>query len=391
MPERDRELQLFSPDDNGVFAGRPNRFVILADIGGKEVRAHCPNPGRMQEILLPGTEVILERAASPTRSTSHTFVAAVHRGEIIALHSTRTNEVARVLILPKLFPNALNIKPEAVFGGSRFDFSVTTENGIVLVEVKSCTLCENGVAMFPDAPTTRGLKHLIEMAELVQTGVYRDRKIAGGLVLFVVGHPNPTVFIPNIHTDPLFSETLLSVSRTLTVTASTISVTPGGSAKVEKSNIPVEYGPVSLIAENRGIYLLLLFLPERATVPTGGLGSVTYKKGWYVYVGSAKKGLTSRIHRHLSRRKRCHWHIDYLTLAAASVRAYPIYTDRDLECELAADVRDAGGIGVDRFGSSDCGCKSHLFHFETDPFGSRAFVDVLFSYRHVRGLENFLA
>jgi sugar fermentation stimulation protein A len=160
----------------------------------------------------------------------------------------------------------------------------------------------------------------------------------------------------------------------------------------------VGYGPVSLVTEDRGIYLITLFLQEDKNVHTGALGQLLYRRGWYVYVGSAKRGLSSRIHRHLSRRKTCRWHIDYLSLAADSLRgyssartrAYPIYTDRDLECELARSVQDAGGAGVDQFGSSDCSCKSHLFRFEKNPIQIPAFVDMLFSYRHIYGLESFL-
>jgi sugar fermentation stimulation protein A len=381
-----------------LFVERPNRFVIIAEVGGKRLMAHCPNPGRMQEILIPGTPVILEKSDSTGRSTSHTFVAAIHRGEVIALHSARANTVAEKLILPGLIKDSESIKPEAVFGKSRFDFAVGTKAGTVLVEVKSCTLCEHGVAMFPDAPTIRGVKHVTEMAEIVHAGVYRGEKIAGGVVLFVVGHPNPQVFIPNIHTDPVFSAALKNVSDVLSIQASGIAVTEDGVARLVNNDVPVEFGPVSLVAEDRGVYLITLFLKTDKKVHTGALGEVLYKRGWYVYVGSAKRGLSARIRRHLSKRKNCRWHIDYLTLAADSLpgyagartRSYPIYTDRDLECGLAKSVQNAGGAGVDRFGSSDCSCRSHLYWFEKNPLQVSAFVGMLFSYRHMHGLESFL-
>ena len=134
MLEARRELQLFSPDVTGIFVERPNRFVMVAEVGGELLRTHCPNPGRMQEILLPGTETFLEKGDSPSRSTSHTFVAAVHRGEIIALHSTRANDIARELILPQLIKGSESIRREAVFGRSRFDFAIKTKEGIILVD-----------------------------------------------------------------------------------------------------------------------------------------------------------------------------------------------------------------------------------------------------------------
>jgi len=364
---------------------------MIAEVGGELLRAHCPNPGRMQEILLPGTETFLEKADSPSRSTSHTFVAAVHRGEIIALHSTRANDIARELILPQLIKDSESIRREAVFGRSRFDFAVKTKEGIILVEVKSCTLCEEGVAMFPDAPTTRGQKHLTEMAGIVRTGRYRGEKIAGGLILFVIGHPNPQVFIPNIHTDPVFSRMLEEVSGVLSIRACSIAVTRGGVARLLNIDVPVEYGPVSLVRENRGIYLLVLFLQKEATIPTGGLGPVTYGQGWYVYVGSAKKGLSSRIRRHQSKRKACHWHIDYLTLASDTLftHAYPICTDRDLECDLATSVQDP--VNHIFSGSRKIRFRTELLlmcYFPTDMLaGWKTFSRRLFTTKNVDHVE----
>ncbi|MBN1685069.1 MAG: DNA/RNA nuclease SfsA [Spirochaetales bacterium] len=385
MPDSRTAYKLFSPDVTGVFAGRPNRFEILVRTGDGTVRAHCPNPGRMQEILLPDTPVILERAVSTSRSTAYTFVAAIHHGKVIGLHSTRTNPLAGELVLPRLFERTETIRREVSFGTSRYDFAAETDQGAVLVEVKSCTLCEEGVAMFPDAPTSRGVKHILHMAQLV-----REKKVAGGIVLFIVGNPSARVFIPNIHTDQVFSKALTAAAPVLTVKACSISVTAEGIAAVTNDDVPVFCGPVRLVEQDCGVYLLVLYLKEDRTVATGGLGGIAYKRGWYVYAGSAKRGLSSRIRRHQAKRKTTRWHIDYLSLAADSIRAFPVYTDLDIECELASSVRDTGGTGVKGFGSSDCSCESHLFWFEDDPFGNRAFTEMLFFYRHRRALEAFL-
>jgi len=368
----------------GVYLSRPNRFEILVRSGNDILRAHCPNPGRMEEILLPDTPVILERAESLSRSTAYTFVAAVHHGEVVALHSTRTNSVAEALILPAIFKNA-PVRREVTFGRSRFDFAVDTKNGMVLTEVKSCTLCEHGVAMFPDAPSSRGVKHIRELAELVRRG-----EIAGGVVLFVIGHPSPSVFAPNIHTDPEFSRVLSELQKLLTVKACSISVSLRGVVTVTEPDVPVEYRPVKLAEEDRGVYFIVLFLNTGRNIETGGLGVLHYPRGWYVYAGSAKRGLSARVRRHLRKRKKCRWHIDYLSLSADSVRGYPIHTDMDLECELAYRIGKTGGRPVTGFGSSDCSCETHLFHFVSDPFLSRSFVDLLFLFRHRRALENYL-
>ena len=239
--------------------------------------------------------------------------------------------------------------------------------------------------MFPDAPSSRGVRHVLELSELV-----KENRIAGGVVLFVVGHPNPAVFVPNIHTDPEFSRVLSGVGDHLSVRACSVAVTPGGIARVTNMDVPVDFQAVRLTREDRGVYLMLLYMGKRRLVKTGGLGEIDYEEGWYVYVGSAKRGLSARVKRHLAKRKSCRWHIDYLSITADRVQAYPIYTDMDVECELASKIGEAGGSGVRGFGSSDCSCTSHLFWFQEDPFACRGFVDVLFLYRHRLGIQNFL-
>jgi sugar fermentation stimulation protein A len=339
----------------------------------------------MQEILLPGTEVLLEKADSPSRATEYTFVAAVHNGEIVALHSTRTNRIASGLILPALFDKPLRVRQEITYGSSRFDFEVKTDEGTTLVEVKSCTLCEYVVAMFPDAPYARAVRHVMELLELVQ-----KREVTAGLVLFIIGHPGPEVFIPNIHTDPVFSRALLQASGLVSIRACSVSASEDGIVETTALHVPVDLRPVRLVDEDRGVYLIALFLNSPKCVATGGLGEIEYPRGWYVYVGSAKRGLSARMRRHLSNRKTCRWHIDYLSLAADSRRAYPIYTDRDVECELATQIEAAGGLGIPGFGCSDCSCKTHLFRFTEDPFSIRRFVDLLFFYRHKGGITSYV-
>jgi sugar fermentation stimulation protein A len=116
----------------------------------------------------------------------------------------------------------------------------------------------------------------------------------------------------------------------------------------------------------------------------GSLGSVRFKKGWYVYVGSARLGLSQRVARHMrnNRRKALRWHIDFLRNGARAVRAFPILTRLDLECRLAQDVRAIAAEMVPHFGCSDCSCPSHLFRFEVDPLDDPRFTELLRRYKH---------
>ncbi len=115
---------------------------------------------------------------------------------------------------------------------------------------------------------------------------------------------------------------------------------------------------------SRGTYVLVIVLRRPIRVCVGALGRLFFKNGVYVYVGSAKRGLKPRIRRHLSKRKKLRWHIDWITSRRFfEVREVWITGAVGVECDLAAELsKQADGV-VPRFGSSDCGCRSHLLYF----------------------------
>lgn len=114
----------------------------------------------------------------------------------------------------------------------------------------------------------------------------------------------------------------------------------------------------------RGIYCLLISVKADSKVKVGALGRMLFKKGTYCYVGSAQNGLEARVARHLSKKKKLFWHIDYLLAnrKAASVRGvfYKI-AGKKVECETARGLAKIGGVPISGFGCSDCSCNSHLF------------------------------
>jgi Uri superfamily endonuclease len=114
-----------------------------------------------------------------------------------------------------------------------------------------------------------------------------------------------------------------------------------------------------------GIYQLLIHLPESASIQIGKKGRFKFPAGYYVYTGSAKGGLKGRVRRHLRKDKKDFWHIDYL-LRHAVVRKVLLFVGRRRnECALARKVlsKREGSVIVPKFGSSDCGCVSHLVFF----------------------------
>lgn len=115
-----------------------------------------------------------------------------------------------------------------------------------------------------------------------------------------------------------------------------------------------------------GLYQLVIRLRRARIIKVGALGRFRFPAGWYVYTGSARNGLAQRIRRHLRGQKRKHWHIDYLLAAADGVEAFFMRGETISECKLH-DRLQGGEMVVSNFGSSDCGCQSHLAYFRNRP------------------------
>ncbi len=365
------------------FLSRPNRFLIKCRWKGQTLSAFLPNPGRLQELLLPGRIVHLVREEkSPNRKTRYTAVAVERGSHPIMLHTHRTNEVARYLLQKRKIPgleNAKIVKPEIQVGRSRFDFLLKEKSQYIFLEVKSCTLVGKKVAMFPDAVTERGARHLRELAKISEEGV---RTVA----LFVVHWPFAEVFMPDYHTDLNFSQTFLQIRNRVEVIP--ISVSWGQdlslSPKVKVLKIPWE--SIEKEAKDRGSYLLILNLKRDQKIDVGKLGEVHFRRGFYIYVGSAMANLTERMERHRRLRKKHHWHIDELRAVAQFHSVLAIRSSNRLECEIAKAMSEIAEWSVSGFGSTDCSCETHLFGMSCDPLHSEAFHKLLQYFRMDRYL-----
>jgi sugar fermentation stimulation protein A len=386
-----------------VFESRPNRFLMVACSKSEEgqtrepdyhfpsttelLACHCPNPGRMLEFCLPGTQLFLEkrrglpRPGSPAPKTQWTAAALAYHGSVVCMAPVRMNKAAQALVFPLMFPGARQIVPEYSIGSSRFDFLVVDHTGLRhLVEVKSCSLVEYEVAMFPDAPSLRAARHLEELALLAGQG-YQCH------VLFMIAHGRPHKLVPNIHTDPAFVAALSRAASAIDIRAAEIHLDEEGFASLARAEVPVDLSFGSLASQDRGSYLMTLQLAQPVTETVGALGTIDFQAGWYVYAGSAQRGLAARMARHQRKAgKARHWHLDYLTPHAAGIEAWPVASERNLECRLSAALRTIGGQEVPGFGSSDCGCISHLFRFGAAPRTDPAFIQLILYFRHVVAL-----
>jgi len=189
----------------GKFISRPNRFIAYVEIDGKEEICHVKNTGRCRELLIPGTTVFVEESANPDRKTKYDLIA-VYKGDLlINMDSQAPNKVMGEW-LSGFFEDITFIKPEAKYKNSRFDFYVETSDRKIFVEVKGVTLEENGVVLFPDAPTERGVKHLTELRECVKDGYE-------AYVFFVVQMEKADYFTPNRKTHPEFADALVNAEK----------------------------------------------------------------------------------------------------------------------------------------------------------------------------------
>ncbi len=172
----------------GIFQDRPNRFIAHVWVGGKLETVHVKNTGRCKELLLPGVEVVLEDCDNPNRKTRYDLIAVYKEGlGLINMDSQAPNKVAGEWLASQDYTY---IKPEYKYGNSRVDFYMEKGQEKYLMEVKGCTLEIDGIGYFPDAPTERGVKHLLELTEAQKKGFHCA-------VCFVIQMPGVKKVLPN--------------------------------------------------------------------------------------------------------------------------------------------------------------------------------------------------
>lgn len=194
---------------NAIFLKRPNRFVAHVDLDGKEEIVHVRNTGRNKEILVKGTRVVLEKSENPNRKTAYSLVCGYKGDMLINIDSQIPNAVVAEGIRNKKIKEFLDVtklKREVFYGNSRFDIYFEIHDKKGFIEVKGVTLEQDGCAMFPDAPTERGTKHICEMVKAVQEGYL-------GYIFFLIQLKGAKYFTPHAEMDKNFAEALKYASE----------------------------------------------------------------------------------------------------------------------------------------------------------------------------------
>lgn len=193
--------------EEAIFIEKHNRFLCTIELNGEFWPCHIPNTGRLKELLFKGNTVGVRYVASPTRKTAYEVILAKKDNIWYSVDSRMPNALVKSWATLGYIPQWLNCEliGERTFGKSRFDFEVRGERP-GYIEVKGVTLERQGIGYFPDAPTERGRKHLMELLELRRAGLY-------AAVVFVCQSEAITAFHPNDETDPEFGKLLRELAR----------------------------------------------------------------------------------------------------------------------------------------------------------------------------------
>ncbi|MEG0133777.1 MAG: DNA/RNA nuclease SfsA [Clostridium sp.] len=189
------------------FVRRPNRFQGYVLIDGKEELVHVPNTGRCREILVPGCNVLIRSENGTNRKTRFSLIAGYKGEKLINIDSQAPNKIVEEALINKKIKGLeeySKISREKTFGRSRFDFKlINNKDEEYYLEVKGVTLEDHGNSRFPDAPTERGTKHILELIDVKNTG-------RGAGVIFLIQMDNITTFTPNKEMDKVFADALRS-------------------------------------------------------------------------------------------------------------------------------------------------------------------------------------
>lgn len=212
---------LYSNIQQGYFLSRHNRFIAHVEINGVTEICHVKNTGRCRELLTERAVVYVQQHDDSKRKTKYSLIVVRKGNLLINMDSQAPNKaVAEWLTEKQPFGEIRVMKPECRHGNSRFDFYLETEKRKIFIEVKGVTLENDGIAMFPDAPTARGVKHLQELTDCLQQGYE-------AAAIFVIQFTGAKLFTPNYATQPEFAQALRAAQAAgVQVVALECTVTP---------------------------------------------------------------------------------------------------------------------------------------------------------------------
>ncbi len=203
-------MKFEAPLVGGKLIRRYKRFLADVELAsGDTITAHCTNSGSMKSCLQIGADVFLSHNPKPGRKTAYTWEMIKVNNEWIGINTSIPNKFALNYITKGAIPGLHGydeVKREVTFGNSRIDILAAKGDEKCFIEVKNVTLNEGGVAMFPDAVTTRGQKHLDTLAEVKKSGMR-------AVMLYIIQRSDVVGFAPAAHIDPHYAQKLQNAMR----------------------------------------------------------------------------------------------------------------------------------------------------------------------------------
>ncbi|MBS3816739.1 MAG: DNA/RNA nuclease SfsA [Candidatus Thermoplasmatota archaeon] len=195
------------PDSKGIFRERKNRFLAEVEISKTDSvkKVHVRDPGRLREILYDGNEVLVKKAEKEGRKTDWDLLAGKVKENWILVNSGYHRKLMEKILENhevSPFGDIKSYQGEKQLRESRIDFLLIKDEKKIWVEVKGCTLAESKRALFPDAPTERGTRHVEELTQVIK------KEEVSGAVIFLVFRPDAECFEPYEKRDPEFTSSL---------------------------------------------------------------------------------------------------------------------------------------------------------------------------------------
>jgi sugar fermentation stimulation protein A len=182
---------------------RPNRFLGVVELDGEQVECFIPNPGRMHELMIPGTRIYLIHQPGDHRKTDYDLTLVEYDNTLVSIDCRLPNHMLREAITENKLPEFQGYRverTEPTFHDSRLDLKLSDGANQILVEAKSCTLVDDSIALFPDAPTKRGARHMNTLIKALEHG--------RAAVCFIIQRNDAKEWRPNKLMDPKFTENI---------------------------------------------------------------------------------------------------------------------------------------------------------------------------------------
>jgi sugar fermentation stimulation protein A len=371
------ELKLYENFLEAEFLERPHRFKMKLLLKGKVVEAYVPNTGRLAEFLWPGRKFFLTRQEMP--KYDYKVIGTEYQGNYVLIDTIKTNRIFQEILQQQVLPefrSYTELKREVTRGGSKFDFLLNfPDKQEKIIEIKTCTLCHNGVALFPDAPTERGQRHLKHLNQEVDANTE-------SWSIYLITNYSAEKFIPNYHIDFAYAR-IFQLSNKLNFKALKLGFSDPVTMKPElTSEVPILFKRIEQDCRNAGTYLLIMKNDRYFRKEIGALGEREFKPGYYLYVGSALQNLEQRVKRHRSIRKKIHWHIDRIVPEPMRlVKTHLIRRKERLETEIARKMGEISEGMISGFGASDDANRSHLFYFSEHPHEYNKLSDLILDFQ----------